>query len=74
MKKIDKINKELFDAISNYLDMHKNADREDGAAAYLLCKEENNAKKLIAFLAENPDIDSYDLFIKALEIAESDTE
>lgn len=59
--------KELADIVIFHA-KKKNWEKYDAIAIGLLCDNDEKAEQMIRFIQENPDIEYYDLFLKALEI------
>lgn len=66
-RKIGEKEYELLPYIVDYV-KRNNLDKQDGLAIALLCNDDEKSEKMIKFMQENPDIEYYDLFLKAVEI------
>lgn len=67
MGKIGKKEEELISCVVDYV-KRKNIEKEDGLAIVLLCDNDKASDEIIEFLRENPDVDFYDLFLKAVDL------
>lgn len=67
MGKLGEKEEELISCVVDYV-KRKGIEKEDGLAIVLLCNNDKSSSEIIEFLRENPDVDFYELFLKAVDL------